>query len=859
MNNKKIVSKSVAGVALFTSAILGITVAPSMNNTVYARSVARTISNTAEKSSNLKANVGDTTPTYTIKNGIMTLTGGTYSSGSGYYPWYGSSKIKEIDITGRLTLTGNAARYFFANLHSLVKIEGLSNIDVSNADNLDGMFADDTSLESLTLSFTTSHMTSMDSMFDGCSSLKVLQLFGFDNGLFVQGGGLTNTFRGLTSLTQLTIPRSLRLSYSSDTGLGSPAGSDNWQAVATGTVTDPAGATYTPVKLVSYYTGSDRIPYIETYVPEGGIKDQTAVNVDTTKEIDNGSTFDPKSVFHSITKADGTSVTDYDQAISSGMNVSGADFDTKDTGTHDVVFTYNGKSATCTVTVKAPVTDQTAIDVNDHKKINNGDKFDPSSIFNSITKPDGTKVTDYNTAKTDGLNVSGADFDTTVAGDYTVTFSYNGKTVASTITVLPATNDKTAIDVNSTKVINSGDTFTAQSVFNSITKPDGTKVTDFNTAKTDGLKVSGDNFNTSVAGTYSVEFTYNGKTARTTVTVLPVNDKTSLNVHDVTLNVGDHWDPALGFTSASDRNGNSVGIGQVSVTGTVNTAVPGNYTITYSYGGVTKGIDVYVRANNSANVTPSTPSTPNNPTTPSNPSTPNNTNSNPVLPNYASKKGAVVYGINNLYLYKNANFTKGQRITKYVKKPRIYRPMFVVTDYSRSTTGKLRYKVTDVDHPSKTGYITANWNYVRPVYYASKHSKITVISPKGVNGYKTEALTGKVKNYKQGTVLNVKGMVKHNLTTRYILSNGKYVTANRKLVNMGRHKTVKKVRAKTTINRYKDVNLSRRNQTYKKGKVFKVYNYDYSHGYNLQKHGALRYHVAGGYITGNSKYVKVIR
>ena len=250
------------------------------------------------------------------------------------------------------------------------------------------------------------------------------------------------------------------------------------------------------------------------------------------------------------------------------------------------------------------------------------------------------------------------------------------------------------------------------------------------------------------------------------------------------------------------------------------------------------------------------PATPVAPVTPVQPS-------NPVIPNYAAKKGAAVYGINSLYLYKKANFTKGQRIAKYVKKPRMYRPMFVVTDYARSITGKLRYKVTDVNHRSKTagksGYVTASWKYVRPVYYASKHSKITVISPKGVNAYKTKALTGKVKNYKQGTVLNVKGMVKHNLTTRYILTNGKYVTANRKLVNMGRHKTVKKVRAKTTINRYKNVNLSRRNQTFKKGKVFKVYNYDYSHGYNLQKHGTLRYHVAGGYITGNSKYVKVIR
>ena len=353
----------------------------------------------------------------------------------------------------------------------------------------------------------------------------------------------------------------------------------------------------------------------------------------------------------------------------------------------------------------------------------------------------------------------------------------------------------------------------------------------------------------------------------------PVADKSTLNVQDVNLTVGDKWDPKLGFKSATDIDGNSIGLDKITVSGKVDTNTAGDYKVTYTNGKISKEITVHVTAKNnptpgptpspspSPQPTPNPTPTPSTPVTPATPTTPSNNNTS--FPDYAAKKGAAVYGINNLYLYKKANFTKGQRIAKYMKKPRIYRPMFVVTDYARSITGKLRYKVTDVNHRSKTagqsGYITASWKYVRPVYYASKHRKITVISPKGVNAYKTEALTGKVKNYKQGTVLNVKGIVKHNLTTRYILTNGKYVTANRKLVNMGRHKTVKKVRAKTTINRYKNVNLSKRNQTYKKGKVFKVYNYDYSHGYNLQKHGALRYHVAGGYITGNSKYVKVIR
>ncbi|KRL17531.1 lipoprotein [Lentilactobacillus rapi DSM 19907 = JCM 15042] len=136
---------------------------------------------------------------------------------------------------------------------------------------------------------------------------------------------------------------------------------------------------------------------------------------------------------------------------------------------------------------------------------------------------------------------------------------------------------------------------------------------------------------------------------------------------------------------------------------------------------------------------------------------------------------------------------------------------------------------------------------------------MTVISPKGVNAYNHKNLTGKVANYKQGTVLKVKGIVKHNLTTRYILTNGKYVTANRKLVKMGRHAHVTKVRAKAAINRYQDVNLTKRNRHLKKGTTLKVHRYEYSQPTNLSQHGTLRYRVAGGYITGNAKYVKAIR
>ena len=60
-----------------------------------------------------------------------------------------------------------------------------------------------------------------------------------------------------------------------------------------------------------------------------------------------------------------------------------------------------------------------------------------------------------------------------------------------------------------------------------------------------------------------------------------------------------------------------------------------------------------------------------------------------------------------------------------------------------------------------------------------------MIAKKGGNAYRTASLTGKSNHYKKGARLHVKRLVKHNLTTRYQLTNGHYVTANKKFVIQG--------------------------------------------------------------------------
>lgn len=228
-------------------------------------------------------------------------------------------------------------------------------------------------------------------------------------------------------------------------------------------------------------------------------------------------------------------------------------------------------------------------------------------------------------------------------------------------------------------------------------------------------------------------------------------------------------------------------------------------------------------------------------------------------------EGTVIYATKKIGLYRQATFTKQARKQWYQRKSRLNRPMFVVKGYAESKNGVARYKVKDVNHHSKTagktGYVTTNRKYTAPVYYGTKHKQMTVINPRGINAYNKKNLTGKATHYRQGQALTVKKVVKHNLTTRFVLSNGRYVSTNKTLVQAGKKTMPKRVQAKQALNRYQNVNLTSRNRHYTKKTqaVFKVQGWDYSNANNFSKGDTLRYQVTGGYITGNPRLVKTIK
>ncbi|WP_268913505.1 DUF5776 domain-containing protein [Lentilactobacillus sp. SPB1-3] len=267
------------------------------------------------------------------------------------------------------------------------------------------------------------------------------------------------------------------------------------------------------------------------------------------------------------------------------------------------------------------------------------------------------------------------------------------------------------------------------------------------------------------------------------------------------------------FNSGDNNKGNLTvtvdGGATIDKDGNLTNTKPGTtYNVTYhysqdGYNDIRKTIKVTTPGGGSSsnpgngNVTnPSNPGTGSNNTgngnvtNPSNPGSGSNNsgNSNVTNPGTIQKNIAVIMNKGG-YLYKTTSLGKSGRIY-YKAGTRQQRPMFVVTRIVDSKNGLL-YQVRDANAKfvnsnkktnGKVGYIKATKNVV-PAYYSTKKVKyFKVINKKGINGYKNVNLTSKAKHYKYGTKVRVVSQKVHNLTMRYKLSNGTYISANKKLV-----------------------------------------------------------------------------
>ncbi|MFS1009877.1 bacterial Ig-like domain-containing protein [Enterococcus casseliflavus] len=245
----------------------------------------------------------------------------------------------------------------------------------------------------------------------------------------------------------------------------------------------------------------------------------------------------------------------------SAVTVSG-DVDTSKEGSYEVTYTNGNVTAKATITV---VSNQATVVAKD-STIYVGDKWEAADNFVSATDKTGKAVT------LESIVVNGT-VDTTTAGQYDVVYKNGNVEATATITVLA---DETSVQAkDSTLYV--GDTWSAVDNFVSATDKQG------NPLSFSAVTVSGD-VDTSKEGSYEVTYTNGNATAKATITV--VSNQATVVAKDSTLYVGDKWEAADNFVSATDKTGKAVTLENVEVSGTVDTTTAGQYEVIYKNGNV---------------------------------------------------------------------------------------------------------------------------------------------------------------------------------------------------------------------------------------------------------------------------------
>ncbi|MGM0143339.1 hypothetical protein IGI96_001326 [Enterococcus sp. DIV0421] len=298
----------------------------------------------------------------------------------------------------------------------------------------------------------------------------------------------------------------------------------------------------------------------------------TAVNVhDSTIYV--GDNWEAEDNFDSALDKDGNDV-DF-----SALTVDASKADTSKAGSFKVTYTYDGVTSTAIVTVKEKMT---AVNVHD-STIYVGDNWEAEDNFDSALDKDGNDV-----ALSD-LTVDASKADTSKAGSFKVTYTYDGETSTATITVK---EKMTAVNVHDSTIY-VGDNWEAKDNFDSALDKDGNSV-DFQ-----DLIVDASQADTSKAGSFKVTYTYDGETSTATITVK--EKMTAVNVHDSTIYVGDNWEAKDNFDSALDKDGNSVDFQDLIVDASqADTSKAGSFKVTYTYDGVTSTAVVTVKEKQTA-------------------------------------------------------------------------------------------------------------------------------------------------------------------------------------------------------------------------------------------------------------------
>ncbi len=248
--------------------------------------------------------------------------------------------------------------------------------------------------------------------------------------------------------------------------------------------------------------------------------------------------------------------------------------DTSRVRSFKVTYLYDGVTSTATITVKEKMT---AVNVHD-STIYVGDNWEAEDNFDSALDKDGNSI-DFQ-----DLTIDASQADTSKAGSFEVTYTYDGVTSTATITVK---EKMTAVNVHDSTIY-VGDSWQAEDNFDSALDKDGNNV-DFSALTVDASKAD-----MGKAGTFEVTYMYDGVTSTAVITVK--EKMTAINVHDSTIYVGDKWTAKENFDHALDKAGKKVVYEDLTVDASqVDPSKAGSYEVSYSYDGITVTATVTVK------------------------------------------------------------------------------------------------------------------------------------------------------------------------------------------------------------------------------------------------------------------------
>ena len=275
---------------------------------------------------------------------------------------------------------------------------------------------------------------------------------------------------------------------------------------------------------------------------------------------------------------------DESTAAVTGYTLSG--FSSATAGEKTVTVTYEGKTATFTVTVHPAGTTLTGIAVTTpptKTAYTIGEALDPAGLVVTATYSDGS------TQVVTGYTTSG--FSSTTAGQKTVTVTYEGKTATFTVTVHPVGTTLTDIAVTTppTKTTYTiGEALDTAGLVVTATYSDGS------TQVVTGYTTSG--FSSTTAGQKTVTVTYEGKTATFTVTV---NAATLTGIAVTTpptktdYNLGEELNTAGMVVTATYSDGSTQAVTGYTTSG-YDKNTKGNHKVTVTYQGKTAEFEVNV-------------------------------------------------------------------------------------------------------------------------------------------------------------------------------------------------------------------------------------------------------------------------